>query len=197
MTALRRPSLLLELDLTNPPVEVEPDDVLAKLRSRHRPRLRAVLRALHEAGDEKRVRGLVVKVGGGSVPWATMQELRAGLTAFRRSGKPVVAWAETFGEGGNGSADYVLASAAEQVWLQPTGELGLVGVAAETTFLRGALDKLGVEPQLDKRYEYKNAADRIMRHDFTPEHREAIERLGVSPLHRRSFQSMAYQQLRL
>ena len=180
MTPLRRPGLLLELDLTSPPIEVEPDDVLAKLRSRHRPRLRAVLRALHEAGDDKRVRGLVVKVGGGAVPWATMQELRAGLVAFARSGKPVVAWAETFGEGGNGSADYALASAAGEVWLQPTGELGLMGIAAETTFLRGALDKLGIEPQLDKRHEYKNAADRIMRHDFTPEHREAIDRVVAS-----------------
>jgi protease-4 len=176
MTPLRRPAVLLELDLTAPPVEVEPEDVVGKLRSRHRPRLRAVLRALHEAGADKNVRGLVVKVGG-RLPWAIAQELRAGLVAFGRSGKPVVAWAETLGEGSNGSADYVLASAASVIWLQPTGELGLMGVAAETTFLRGALDKLGVEPQLDKRYEYKSAADRIMRHDFTPEHREAVDRV--------------------
>ena len=55
-----------------------------------------------------------------------------------------------------------------------------MGVAAETTFLRGALDKLGVEPQLDKRYEYKSAADRIMRTEFTPEHREAVDRVVES-----------------
>jgi protease IV len=180
MSAFHRPALLLELDLTTAPVEVEPDDLLGKLRGRRRPRLRGVLRALHEAGDDKRVRGVIVKVGGGVLPWATIQELRAALLAFGRSGKPVVAWAETFGEGGNGSADYVLASACSQVWLQPTGELGLVGVAAETTFLRGALDKIGVEPQLDKRHEYKNAADRIMRRDFTPEHREAVDRVVES-----------------
>ena len=36
-----------------------------------------------------------------------------------------------------------------------------MGVGVETTFLRGALDKLGIEPQLEQRYEYKNAADRI------------------------------------
>jgi protease-4 len=180
MVTLRRPELLLELDLTAPPIEVEPDDVLGKLRSRHRPRLRGVLRALHEAGDDARVRGVIVKVGGGHLPWATAQELRAGLQAFGKSGKPVVAWAETFGEGGNGSADYVLASGCSEIWLQPSGELGLMGVAAETTFLRGALDKLGVEPQLDKRFEYKNAADRIMRKEFTPEHREAVDRIVES-----------------
>jgi protease-4 len=172
----RRPPVLLELDLTAPPVEVEPDDLLAKVRTRHRPRLRAVLRALHEAGADKRVGGLIVKVGGAGLPWATMQELRAGLLAFAGSGKPTVAWAESLGEG-NGTVDYVLATGATQIWLQPSGELGLLGITAETTFLRGALDKLGVEPQLDKRYEYKSAADRIMRTEFTPEHREAIDRI--------------------
>lgn len=175
----RRPPLLLELDLTTAPVEAEPDDIVGKLRTRHRPRLRGVLRALYEAGDDDRVRGLIVKVGGG-LPWATAQELRAGLQVFAKSGKPLVAWAETLGEGGNGTADYLLATGCPEIWLQPSGELGLLGVAAETTFLRGALDKLGVEPQLDRRYEYKSAADRIMRKEFTPEHREAIDRVLAS-----------------
>jgi len=174
---LRRPALLLELDLTSPPIEVEPEDLVGRLRSRQRTRLHAVLRALHEAGEDARVRGLVVKVGGAALSWAAAQELRAGLRKFATTGKPVVAWAETIGEGGNGSADYLLASGATEIWLQPSGELGIMGIAAETTFLRGALDKLGIEPQLDKRHEYKSAADRIMRTEFSPEHREAIDRI--------------------
>jgi protease-4 len=180
MVSLRRPALLLELDLTALPIEAEPEDLLAKVRSRHRPRLRAVLRALHEAGDDRHVRGVIVKLGGATLPWAIMQELHAGLRAFAASGKPTVAWAETFGEGGNGTPEYVLASGCSEIWLQPSGELGLMGVAAETTFLRGTLDKLGIEPQLDKRHEYKSAADRIMRTEFTPEHREAVDRVVES-----------------
>jgi protease-4 len=180
VTPLHRSALLLELDLTSSPIEVEPEDLVGKLRSRQRPRLRGILRALHEAGDDHRVRGLIVKLGGGALSWATVQELRAGLQTFAKSGKPVVAWAETFGEGRNGSADYLLASGCTEIWLQPTGEFGLMGVAVETTFLRGALDKLGIEPQLDKRYEYKNAADRVMEKEFTPAHREAIDRVVAS-----------------
>ena len=172
--------MLLELDLTSAPIEVEPDDVLGKVRSRHRPRLRAVLRTLHEAGSDDAVRGLVVKIGGAALPWAITQELRAGLAAFAASGKSTIAWAETIGEGGNGTSDYVLASGCREIWLQPSGELALMGVATETTFLRGALDKLGVEPQLDKRHEYKSAADRIMRTEFTPEGREALDRVVES-----------------
>lgn len=177
---VRRPSLLLELDLTSAPVEVEPDDLVGRLRTRHHPRLRAVLRALHEAGDDRHVRGIVIKLGGAPLPWAIMQELRGGIVQFVRSGKPALAWAESLGEGGTGTVDYVLATACSEIWLQPSGELGLLGVAAETTFLRGALDKLGVEPQLDKRHEYKSAADRIMRTEFTPEHREAVDRVVES-----------------
>ncbi len=176
----RRPRLLLEVDLTTPPIELEPDDLPGKLRARHRPRLKSILRALHEAGDDPAVRGLVVKVGATPLPWATMQDLRAGLAAFAASGKPTVAWSESLGEGGNGTVGYALASACPEVWLQPADELALVGVAGETTFLRGALDKLGVEPQFEQRYEYKNAADRIMRSEFTPEHREAVDRLAES-----------------
>jgi protease IV len=175
----RRPDLLLELDLTRAPVDVEPDDVVGKLRARHRPRLPDVLRTLHEGGADRHVRGLVVRLGGSALSWATMQELRGGIRAFSASGKSVLAWAETLGDG-NGTVDYALASACTEVWLQPTGELGLLGVAAETTFLRGALDKLGVEPQLDKRHEYKSAADRIMNVEFTPEHREAVDRIAAS-----------------
>ncbi|MGI8679234.1 MAG: signal peptide peptidase SppA [Jatrophihabitans sp.] len=174
------PPLLLELDLTSAPIETEPDDLVGKLRSRHRPRLRTVLRTLHESSSDERVRGLVVKIGGAAVPWAIMQELRDGLAAFAKSGKPVVAWAETLGEGQSGTADYVLASACTEIWTQPSAELGLLGVASETTFLRGALDKIGIEPQLDKRHEYKNAADRIQRTEFTPEHREAVDRIVES-----------------
>ena len=176
----RRPPLLLELDLTTAPVEVEPDDLIGKLRSRHRPRLKAVLRTLYEAGDDARVGGSGRQGRHRRCPGRPCRRSAPACSRFAASGKPTVAWAETFGEEGNGTPAYVLATGCREIWLQPSGEVGLQGVAAETTFLRGALDKIGVEPQLDKRYEYKSAADRIMRHEFTPEGREAIDRVVES-----------------
>ncbi|GAA2094669.1 signal peptide peptidase SppA [Microlunatus panaciterrae] len=174
-----RPPLLLELDLTTLPVAPDPDDPLARLRARARRQLRPTLRALHEAADDRRVVGLVAKVGG-ALPWAAMQELRLAVRAFAASGKPTVAWAESFGEGSRDLAAYMLASAFDEIWLQPGGGVGLLGVGVETTFLRGALDRLGIEPQLEQRHEYKNAADRVMRTGFTPAHRESLERLAES-----------------
>jgi protease-4 len=176
-----RPSLLLELDLAEIPVTPDADDPLARFRARGRHQLRPTLRALHEAAADPHVVGLIAKIGG-PLPWTIMQELRLGVRDFAASGKPTLAWAETFGDGSGEMAAYVLASGFDQIWLQPGGGLGLLGVGVETTFVRGALDKLGIEPQLEQRHEFKNAADRVMRTEFTDAHRIAIERLAESVL---------------
>lgn len=101
------------------------------------------------------------------IPWAgwelaRAQEFRDAVLRFReRSGRPAVAWSETFGEFAGGSVGYYLASAFDELWLQPSGEVGLTGVAVEATFLAEALAKLGVRPELSQRHEYKNAADSL------------------------------------
>jgi protease IV len=176
----QRPNLLLELDLTESLVAPEADDPIARLRARGRRLLRPTLRALHEAAEDRHVVGLVAKVGG-VWPWGTMQELRLGVQAFAASGKPTLAWAESFGEGSaRDMAAYVLATAFGELWLQPGGGVGLLGVGIETTFVRGTLDRLGIEPQVEQRHEYKNAADLVLRSEYTPAHREALERLAES-----------------
>jgi protease-4 len=176
----RRPNLLLELDLTEPLVAPEADDPIARLRARGRRLLRPTLRALHEAAEDRHVVGLIAKVGG-VWPWGTMQELRLGAQAFAANGKPTLAWAESFGEGSaRDMGAYVLATAFGELWLQPGGGVGLLGVGIETTFLRGTLDRLGVEPEVEQRHEYKNAADLVLHTEYTPAHREALQRLAES-----------------
>jgi protease-4 len=176
----RNRPILLELDLSQPLIEQEPGDPLGKIRSRGKSRLRPVLRALHEAGDDPRVVGLIAKLGDRTMTLSRAGELRDAVRAFAASGKPAVAWSDTFGESSSGTVQYFLATGFSEIWLQPTGELNLLGLAAEVQFLRGVLDKLGVEPQLGQRYEYKNAGDRIMQREFTPAHREASDRLVAS-----------------
>ena len=124
MSALpvRTRRILLELDLTEMPIEQEPDDPLGRLRSRGRHRLRPTVRALHEAARDPRVVGLIARIGG-ALPWAGMQELRQAVLAFAAGGKPTLAWAETFGEEPGTMAGYVLATAFDELWLQPGGEL--------------------------------------------------------------------------
>ena len=172
--------VLLELDLTTPLQVAPASDVLGKLRSARTPTLQAVVDALHDAAHDPAVRGLVVKLGGGGLRLAQAQELAEAVRVFRRGGRRTWAWAETFGEGGPGTPPYVLAAACDEVWLQPSGDVGLTGVAVEGVFLRGAFDKAGIEPQIGRRREYKNAADTFLQAGFTPAHREASQALADS-----------------
>ncbi len=90
---------------------------------------------------------------------ARVQELRQAIAHFRGKGKFAMGFAESLGSGGSHVADYYLAAALEQIWLQPSGGFGVTGIAVETPFLKGGLDKLGVKVEGGKRYEYKSAPD--------------------------------------
>jgi len=111
---------------------------------------------------------------------AKAQELRGAIERFRARGKFAWAFAETFGEAGNASEAYYLAAACDQIWLQPSGDLWLTGVALQEPFIRGTLDKIGAEPAFSKRSEYKNAVNFYTEHGFNEAHREAIGRLKDS-----------------
>jgi protease IV len=175
-----RPQLILELDLTEPLAQGVPTDPLSALLQRRQARLKDVLTGLRKASHDERVEMLVTKVGPSRMGFARAQELRDAVLAFRSSGRPAIAWAESFGEWSPGLVPYYLATAFDEIWLQPSGEVTLGGLAIGTPFLRGALDHLEVEPQVRQRYEYKNAADVFLRSAFSDAHREAMQRLATS-----------------
>jgi protease-4 len=178
----RTAALVLELDLTEALVEGLPLDPVSVMVARRRTPLRLVVDGLRKAGRDPRVRALVVKIGGSRSPLALSraQELRDAVREFRTHDKLAVAWAETFGEFGRASAPYYLATGFDQIWLQPSGDVCLTGVATQVPFLRGALDKAGITPQIAQRHEYKNAANVLTERGFTAAHREATERVVES-----------------
>jgi protease IV len=172
--------LILELDLTESLAQGVPADPVSALLQRRQGRLKDVLAGLRKASRDERVAMLLTKVGPSRMGFARAQELRDAVLAFRASGKPALAWAESFGEWGPGLVPYYLATAFDEIWLQPSGDVTLGGLALGTPFLRGALDHLEVEPQLGQRYEYKNAADVLLRSAFSDAHREAMQQLATS-----------------
>jgi protease IV len=172
--------LILELDLTDGIAEGPPADPLSALLTMRRTRLQDVLGGLRRAAADDRVRALVVKVGGSRIGLAVVQELRAAIGDFRQSGKLAVAWSESFGEFVHGNVPYYLATGFDRIYLLPSGTLGLTGVAVEQVFLGGALEKLGIEFQGAKRFEYKSAPDQLTESGFTGPAREASARLAES-----------------
>lgn len=132
--------------------------------------LRDHVRMLDEAASDRRVRAVVLEVGGSQGGWAKAQELRDALTRFASTDKPLVSFVE-FG----GNIDYFLASAADRVVMPPPGMLTVNGLMADVPFYKGTLDKLGVEANLEHIGAYKNASDVMTRKDMSAAHREATE----------------------
>ena len=172
--------VLLELDLTRGLLEAVPEEPLAAFRARDTPVLPTTIRRLREAAASPAVGGLILVLGSGAPSLAQAQELGDALAAFRRAGKHVTAWSESYGEQGDGTAPYLLASFADEVHVQPSGGVGLVGVALSTQFLKGALDRAGVVPQISARKEYKSAPEQYQRESMSEAQRESYQRLADS-----------------
>ncbi|ADB34059.1 signal peptide peptidase SppA, 36K type [Kribbella flavida DSM 17836] len=172
--------IVLELDLTRGVLETPPGSPLAAVRARHLPTVRELVVGLRKAAEDEQVVGLVAHVGGPALSLAQVQELRTAVVGFRAAGKRAVAWSESFGEAGGGTVPYYLATAFDEIWVQPSGELGITGVSVQATFVRGALDKAGVIPQFGKRREYKTAVDTFTEKEMTGPAREMAARLAES-----------------
>ena len=177
---LRTSPLILELDLTDGLAETRPADPVSAIMGRNKAVLPDVLDGLRRARDDARVRTLVVRLGGRNLGLAAVQELRRAIAEFADAGKATIAWAESFGEFSASNVQYYLATAFEQIWLQPSGDLGLTGIAVERIFLRGVLDRFGAEFQVAKRHEFKSAAEQLTETGFSGPAREATERLTAS-----------------
>ncbi|CAN5818692.1 S49 family peptidase [soil metagenome] len=167
--------VVLELDLERGLVEYVPDDPISAALSRDQLSVRDVVEALHRASTDDRVVALVARVGAGDIGLAQVEEIRDAVMAFRTSGKPTVLFSETFGEFASGQGGYYLATAFEKIYLQPSGDVGLAGLISANPFFAGTLERIGVEPRMDHRYEYKNALNVFTETEMTEPHREAVE----------------------
>jgi protease IV len=164
---------VLEFDLRATPPETSGLDPLSMISGGGRPLvLREAVSALHRAADDPRVAGLIARVELAAAAPGPVQELREAIAAFTAV-KPSLAWAETYPK----TLSYYLASAFGEVWMQPSGTVGLIGFATNALFLRDALDKAGIEAQFIARGEYKSAANLFTQDRYTDAHREADTRL--------------------
>ena len=174
--------VVLEVNLERRLIEYVPQDPLAQalLLAEKLLTLRDLTDGIQRAAGDRRVVGLIARVGAAPMGLATIQEVRDAIGLFAASGKFTIAFSESFGEFGPGTGAYYLASAFDEIYLQPSGDLGLTGLAYESPFLRGTFDKLKIEPRLLQRKEYKNFADMFLRRDYSDAHREAMRGLMKS-----------------
>ncbi len=170
-------SAVLTLDLADGISERGASGPLAWASFGHGLTIRDLVQGLDAAGRDKRVRGLVARLGAGELGMARAQEIRDAIIEFRKHGKFAVAFAETFGEIGEGNTHYYLATAFDEIWLQPSGDVGLNGVRLESPYFKPALDAMGVVTRIDQREEYKGAFDPLTSASMPQPVRENYQRL--------------------
>jgi protease IV len=170
-------NIVLTADLTKDLPEGPSEDPLTRLIAGKKPTLRDVLDAIEAAGNDPRVKTLLARVGDDELGLAKVQEIRDAVAAFRSKGKLAIAFADTFGEFGPGTRPYYLATAFDEIWLQPIGNVGLTGLYAESPFVKGTLDLLGIVPEFAHREQYKTAMNLLTETKMTPAHREEVDAL--------------------
>ena len=169
--------MVLALDLNAGVVETMPDGPFGVLGLGNAYQLKDIVATLDKAAGDPRVVALVARLDSVPLGMARAQELRDAILAFRKSNKRTVIFSSSLGEFGAATIPYYVATAFQEIWLQPSGDIGMTGFMAESPFFKGTLDLLDIKPQFGARYEYKSAIDIFTQTKFTKESRESIQGL--------------------
>lgn len=161
---------VLVLKLAGDLPDYAPEDSLAKLLGGEpKTSFAGTLTQLRKAKIDARVGGVLLDINFPGIGWGKADELRDAIAEFKTSGKPVYAYMEM-----GSNKEYYVATAADKIFLPPTGDLFINGFAAQAQFYKGSLDKLGVEWEDVHVGKYKSANESFTRKDHSPESREVV-----------------------
>lgn len=127
---------------------------------------------LRRAGTDSRIKAVVLMPHRIDAGWAKLQELRDGLLAYKKSGKPLIAYLRN-----PGTREYYLATAADKIYMTHEDLLDLKGMRIEAMFVKNTLDKIGAQVEVEHAGKYKDAGDMFTRTSLTPESREVLNSL--------------------
>jgi protease-4 len=128
--------------------------------------LNDILDCIKKAKIDDHISGIYLEVISPAAGYGSTEEIRNALLDFKESGKFILAFSDTYTQ-----KAYYLASVADSLYLNPSGDLLLLGLGTEMMFYKGALDKLGIEAQVIRRGEYKSFGE-----PFTNEHMSSENR---------------------
>lgn len=129
-----------------------------------------MLAAIKAAKANKKVKGIYIEGGALTADFATLQELRGALAAFKKSGKFIIAYGDSYTQGA-----YYVASVADKVLLNPSGLLDWHGLSSQPIFYKDLLDKLGVKIQVFRVGTYKSYVEPYTRTEMSEANRRQVE----------------------
>src|SRR5581483_1407672 len=161
---------VLKIDLAGPLPEYVPHRFPQTLLGERALTVKDHLDNLKKAASDKRVRGVVLRIGPVEAGWAKVEELRDAITAFRKSGKFAVAFSDGMDELG-----YYLALACDEIYQPPEAVFKMQGLVSEGVHYPGLLEKLGIEVQYFRYGKYKSrSGETVGRKAFTEPVKEMI-----------------------
>lgn len=163
----------LELALSGPIQEkAESNFWLALLGAKQPLSMYDIWTNVRKAKADSRIKCLVLRLGYLECDWAKVEELRDLILDFRKSEKKVYAYVE---EAPEFDKEYYLATASDRIILHPLGWMGVNGIGGDIPFFKKALDKLGIEAEVEHVEEYKTAYNMFTEQGFTPAHKRMME----------------------
>ncbi|WP_410219586.1 signal peptide peptidase SppA [Pedobacter sp.] len=128
-----------------------------------------VIRALKKAKTDDNIDAVYINVSSPDAGMASMLEVRNAIIDFKKSEKPVIAYSEIYTQGA-----YYLASVADKVYLNPQGSLEFKGFSSQITFIKGTLEKLGIEAQIIRVGNYKSAVEPLINDKMSDYNRQQV-----------------------
>lgn len=157
-TAKVEKNSILYLNLTGDIAERQQDqsffEMIEEMKDEKSQTLCDMLTAIRHAANDQNIEGIYINAGGASMGTASRQELIEALNDFKESGKWIYAYGDNYTQG-----DYLIASVADKIYLNPVGNVDIHGVGMQTPYFTGLLDKLGIKVQVVKVGTYKSAVE--------------------------------------
>ncbi|CAL0307162.1 unnamed protein product [Lupinus luteus] len=125
-----------------------------------------------KAAYDPRISAIYLHIDSLSCGWAKLDEIRRHILDFKKSGKNVVAYVPSCRE-----KEYYLACACDEIYAPPSAYFSLFGLTVQASFVRGILDNIGIEPQVERVGKYKSAGDQLTRRTMSDENCEMLTAL--------------------
>lgn len=162
---------VLVLNLDGVMTERTEDNVMNKLNGVDGMSFEAYQRAIRNATDNDKIKGIFIQANSLGAEMAHLEELRQSLADFKKAGKWIIAYGEEMSQG-----SYYLSSLADKIYLNPSGELNWLGLGGETQYVKHTLAKIGIRAVPVKVGKYKSAVEIFTEDKMSDANREQTER---------------------
>lgn len=134
--------------------------------------LRDIIISIEKAKSDDRIKGIYIQIPYLQASFANTEEIRAALVSFKESGKFIVSYSENYSQN-----EFYLTSVADEIYLNPSGDLSFDGLSAQLMFFKDALSRLEIDMQVIRHGKFKSAIEPYIREDMSEENRKQLKSL--------------------